>query len=147
LKDFIEQQIIAAARGLLTGRVNEILREAEFAIPLVEFGDYGCSYSAAPAISLSSCERTEKERVIRLDSYSLAITFTFIDTPESELYCYAYAGAVGRAVYDDPTLGGVADRAVVTGKKYNSPKNPHCGDDWGMIITLRITIEDTGNVS
>ena len=139
---FIEQRIITAVRELLTGKVNDILRESEFAIPVVEFGDYGCMYSVAPAISLSACEQTEKERIIRLDSYTLTISFTFIETPESEMYCYAYAGAVGRAVYDDPTLGGVADRAVITGKKYLSPKKPHCGDDWELIVSLKVTVEE-----
>jgi len=38
--DFIEQRIIEAVRFLLAGRVNEILRESEFTIPVIEFGDY-----------------------------------------------------------------------------------------------------------
>ena len=138
---FIEQQIISAVRFLLTGRVNEILREMEFAIPIIEFGDYGCASAVAPAITLSTCERTEKERIIRLDAYSLSITFNLQETPESELHCYAYSAAVVKALGEDTTLGGLADRAVVTGKKYAQPKKPHCGEGWGVVTLLRITVE------
>jgi len=138
--DFIEQRIIEAVRFLLAGRVNEILRESEFTIPVIEFGDYCGSSVVAPEIALSGCERTEKERLICLDAYSMTITFDLPQSPESELSCYAFAGAVGRAVFDDPTLGGLADRVVIAGKKFITPKKPHCGDAWGLVISLRITI-------
>ena len=36
MKDFIETRIIAAIRKLLTGRVNEVLRDYEFEIPIIE---------------------------------------------------------------------------------------------------------------
>ena len=55
--------------------------------------------------------------------------------------CYAYAGAVGKAVFDDSTLGGIVDRVVITGKKFVPPKSTHCGDGWGLVISLRITVE------
>jgi hypothetical protein len=58
------------------------------------------------------------------------------------LHCYAYSGAVSRALYDDPTLGGTVDRAVITGKKYIQPKKTHCGDGWQVIISVRLTIEN-----
>jgi hypothetical protein len=140
--DFIEQRIIEAVRGLLTGKVNENLGKAQFSIPMIEFGNYSGGTSVVPVIALSTCERTEKERIIRQDSYSLTITFNFGETPESELHCYAYSGAVGRVVDDDPTLGGVVDRAVINGKKYVQPKKPHCGEGWQLVISLRITVED-----
>jgi hypothetical protein len=115
----------------------------EYSIPIVEFGEYRGGLAIVPVIALATCERTEKERIIRLDAYVLTITFSFLDMPESELYCYAYSGAVGRAVFDDLTLGGVADRAVIAGKKYVPPKNPKCGEGWELTITLRITVEGT----
>jgi hypothetical protein len=83
----------------------------------------------------------EKERIIRLDAYSMAIAFTLRETPESELYCYAYAAAVSKAIDEKPTLGGVADRAIVTGKKYMPPKKAYGGNEWVVTIDLRITIE------
>jgi len=145
MKDLIEIRIIEAARKLLAGRVNELLGESEYQIPLIEFGNYQGGNSIVPGITLSSCERTEKERIIRLDSYSVTVAFTLPETPESELYCYAYSGAVSRALYDDPTLGGVVDRAVIAGKKYVSPKKPHCGEGWEVVISLRVTIEGMAN--
>ena len=137
----IEETIIKAVKRLLSGRVNEILKEAEFSVPIIEFESYDCEYAVAPMISLNSCERNEKERIIKLEAYSLTITISLPETPESELHCYAYSGAVGRAFYDDPTLGGVVDRAVITGKKYNSPKKPNCGEGWELIVTLQVTVE------
>ena len=142
---FIEQRIIEAVRKLLTVRVNEILGDWEFLIPVIEFSNFANRHTVAPAISLVSCERTEKERIIRLDAYSLSISFTLPETQETELYCYGYASAVCKALCENPTLGGVADRAVVSGKKYNTPKKPFCGDDWETVITLRITVEGMGN--
>jgi len=142
---FIEQRIIEAVRKLLTVRVNEILGDWEFLIPVIEFSNFANRHTVAPTVSLVSCERTEKERIIRLDAYSLSISFTLPETQETELYCYGYAAAVCKAIGENPTLGGVADRAVVSGKKYSQPKKPGCGEDWEMVITLRVTVEELGN--
>jgi len=142
---FIEQRIIEAVRGLLTGRVNEILSDWEFLIPVIEFSTFANRHTVVPAVSLLSCERTEKERIIRLDAYSLSITFALPETEETELYCYGYAAAVCKAISENPTLGDVVDRAVVSGKKYSSPKKPGCGEDWETVITLRITVEELKN--
>jgi hypothetical protein len=138
---YIEESIILEVKRLLLGQVNEIVKSLIFHIPLIEFGDYGGGSAVVPVIALSSCERTEKERILRIDAYSLTITFELLETPESELYCYAYSTAVSRALYDNPTLGGIADRATVTGKKYLTQKKPNCGESWGLVITLRITVE------
>lgn len=139
--DFIEQRIIGAVRGLLTGRVNEIVSESQYAVPVIEFGDYCGASVIVPVITLAACECSEKERIIRLDAYSLTVSISLPDTPEGELYCYAYSGAVGRAFWENPTIGGIADRAVVTGKKYLPPKKLNYGEGWELIITLRVTVE------
>ena len=131
-------------KRLLAGQVNEILGKAEFPIPLIEFGDYSGGSVVVPVISLSTCERMEKERIVRLDTYSLTITLALPENPESELHCYAYAAAVDRAMAEDPALGGVASRAVLMGKKYIPPKKAHCGDGWEVILTFRITVEGGG---
>jgi hypothetical protein len=142
---FVEETILGAVKRFLAGRVNELLGEMECAIPPVEFGNYRGGSTAVgacgPAITLSACERTEKERIIRLDVYSLTITFTVPEHPEGERNCYAYAAAVDKALREDPTLGGTASRAVITGKKYVPPKTPHCGEGWTVMLTLRVTIE------
>jgi hypothetical protein len=142
---FIEQQIIEAVRQALTERINENLRDMRFAVSPIEYSDYCGDSAVIPSITLSSCERTEKERIVRLDAYSLTVTFSLPETPESEKYCFAYSGAVSRAIYDNPTLGGIADRIVVTGKKYLSPKKPNCGEGWSLVISLRVTVEGMGN--
>ena len=90
----------------------------QFSVPLIEFKDYGCGAASAPVISLSSCELTEKERVIRQEAYLLSVAFEMPDMLESEYCCYVYSAAFCMALRDNPALGGVADRAVVTGKKY-----------------------------
>jgi hypothetical protein len=139
--DFIEQKILGAIRKLLTGKANELLREMEFAIPIIEIGGYGCGHAAVPLISLAICEQTEKERIIRTDVYSLTIHFELSDTPESETECYAYGDAIGKALRADSTLGGVVDKAVITGKKYLPPHKFGCGDGWEVVLTLRVTVE------
>jgi hypothetical protein len=145
MKEFVEQRITRAMRGLLAGRVNEILGEADLYIPPVEFGEYAGSTAIVPAICLSTSERTEKERIIRLDAYCLTIAFALPETAEGELFCYACAAAVELAVMENPTLDGIADRTVITGKRYKPPKVPYCGEGWEVIITMRVTVEGTTN--
>jgi hypothetical protein len=97
-----------------------------------------------PVITLSTCERSEKERIIRLDAYTLTIAFTVPEHPDGERNCYAYAAAIGRALSEDPVLGGAASQAVLTGKKYVPPKQSGTGEDWGITLTLRVTTEGAG---
>lgn len=141
MNDFIEQKIITGVRELLSGRVNELLGEVLVHIPLVEFSDYQGADVIVPVVELVECERTEKERIIKMDAYSFTVTFAVPDSAESELYCYAYSAALTKAVNEDVTLGGVVERAVVTGKKYVKPKSANCGDNWQVIIFLRLTVE------
>jgi hypothetical protein len=137
---FIEERIIHGVYLLLTQRVNQLLEEMEFPVPPVEFGNYRGGSAVVPVIVLSACERTEKERIIRLDAYTLTITFSLPETPGNEVCVYAYAAAVDRALAEDPALGGIAERAVLTGKQYVEPKTPHCGDCWNVVLTLRISV-------
>jgi len=139
---YIEEAITGAVKRLLTGKVNDVLRSLEFQIPIIEFGIFRGDTVIAPLVSLSSCEQTEKERIIKQDTYSVTVTFPVLDTVESELYCYAYAAAFQKALCEDLTLGGVADRAVITSKKYVPPKKADCGMEWETIITLRISLEN-----
>jgi hypothetical protein len=138
---FIEQQIIEAVKRLLDKRVNEIFSNWEIVVPVIECGNIGGMYAVTPVVSLSGCERTEKERLIRLDAYSVSIAFTLQEHEDGELFCYAYSTAFAKALGEDVTLGGVVDRAVITGKKYTPPKKQNCGEGWGLVITLRVTVE------
>ncbi len=142
---FVEDEIIRAIKELLSGRVNELLGEVLLHIPLVEFSDYEGRDVVVPVISLSSCERSEKERIIRLDAYSMMVTFSVPDAAEAELYCFAYGTALHTAIDEDRTLGGIVDRAVITGKKYVKPKVKNCDDNWSVTIFLRLTVEDIKN--
>jgi len=144
MKDFIEQRIKNAVRFLLTGRVNEILRDQEFNTPVIEFGYY--TGTVEPSVTLAFCEKTEKERIVRLDAYSMTITFTLPDTFASECQCYAMCAAVCMALKENPTLGGIADRAIMTGEKYVAPKKPNCGEGWGVVLSLRVTVEELAHV-
>jgi hypothetical protein len=141
---FIEETIINAVKQLLTGRVNEILGEAEWAVLPIEFGSTAAEgYALTPEIRLAECERTEKERLICLEIYSMTISFSFPEQ-HGELHCYAYASAVSRALGEDPTLGGRVDRAILVKKEYKAPKHPHCGEYWEAVLTLRFTVEGIG---
>ncbi|MDR2542875.1 MAG: hypothetical protein LBC80_05435 [Treponema sp.] len=142
MKYLIEKQIIDAVKKLLTGRVNELLSELDLQVPLIEFSDYQGRFIVVPVVNPVSCERSEKERIIRLDVYSLMVHFSFPDTADSELFCYLFSGAFNEALNEDPTLGGIADRAVLTEKKYLPPKTKKSGDSWEIVIGLRITVED-----
>jgi hypothetical protein len=141
---FIEKIIINSLKSLLAGRVNELLEETEYPIPPIEFGAYRGGSFTAPAIALSTCERSEKERIIRLDAYTLTITFAVPEWPGGERNCYAYAASVATALGENPTLGGTASRAVLTGKKYAPPKHPGTGEGWEAVLTFRITVEGGG---
>jgi hypothetical protein len=119
---FIEEIIINSFKSLLTGRVNELLRETEYPIPPVEFGSYRDGFFTASVIALSTCERSEKERIVRLDAYTLTIAFAVPEHPAGERNCYAYASSVATALRENPTLGGIVDRVELTGKRYVPPK-------------------------
>jgi hypothetical protein len=142
---FIEEIIINSLKSLLTGRVNELLGETEYPIPPIEFGSYRGGSAVVPVIALFTCERSEKERIIRLDAYTLTVTCAVPEHPEGERNCYAYAAAVATALGENPTLGGVVSRAVLTGKKYSPPKHPGTGEGWEAVLTLRVTVEEMKN--
>jgi hypothetical protein len=139
---FIEENIINSVKKLLLGRVNELLGEWEYPIPAIEFNTYRSGSVVVPVVALSTCERSEKERIIRLDAYTLTVTFTVPEHPDGERNCYAYAAALATALNENPPLGSVADKAVLTGKKYVPPRYEHCGEGWEVILSLRITAEN-----
>jgi hypothetical protein len=143
---FVEESILNSVKKLLLGRVNELLGEVEYPIRPIECGGYrGGSVvvgACSPVIALSTCECSEKERIIRVDAYTLTIAFAVPEHPDGERNCYAYAAAVGTVLNENPTLGGIAGRAVLTGKKYVPPKHSGTGGDWQLVLSLRITAEN-----
>jgi hypothetical protein len=141
---FIEEIIINSLKSLLTGRVNELLGETEYPIPPIEFGAYRGGSAVVPAITFSTCERSEKERIVRLDAYTLTIALTMPEHLDGERCCYAYAAVVAAALGEDPALGGIVDRVELAGKKYTPPKERGTGGEWGLTLTLRLTVEGAG---
>jgi hypothetical protein len=141
---FIEEAIIKAVENLLSSRMNELLGQLDYPIPYVEFGTYSGDSIVSPKIAITVCGRTEKERLILLDAYTLSITFNLPETPDSVLFTFAYSCASNKVFTDDPTLGGIVDRVVIMEEKIIPPKTPNCGQEWQVAITLRITVE--GNI-
>jgi hypothetical protein len=139
---FIEEIIINSLKSLLAGRVNELLGEAEFLIPPIEFTHKlnGGYYSITPELAIATCERNEKDRVVLLDAYKVTITFT---CPEQngERNGYAYAGAVDRALREDSTLGGTADYALLVKKEYKAPKRPGTGEGWEVELKIHVLVD------
>jgi len=143
MSEFVEQKIIEAVKELLTGRVNEVLGNWQFMFGIFEDSEFKSNTSIVPVVKLSGCERTEKERIICIDAYSLTISLTVPETADSEFFCYGYSSAISKALGENPTLGGIVNRAIVTDTKYIPPKVANCGQDWQVIITLRVTVEGT----
>ena len=142
---FIEEILLNSLKKLLSGPVNELLGDTKYPVPPIEFGrSLAGGYTVTPVLRLSTCERSEKERIIRLDAYTLTVAFTVPEWPGGERNCYAYASSVAAALKENPTLGGIVDRAVLTGKKYTPPKQSGTGGDWEVILTLRIVVEGDG---
>jgi hypothetical protein len=139
---FIEEIISNSVKTLLTGRVNELLAEAEFLIPPIEFThkSNGGYYAVTPELGISTCERSEKDRMVLLDAYQVTVTFAAHE-PCGERNCYAYAASVDRALREDPTLGGAADYALLVKKDYRGPKCSGMGEGWEAVLTLRVTVE------
>ena len=146
MKNLIELQILDAIKKLLSGRVNELIDEFDIFIPKIEFGNYSGFGVITPVISLEGCDSSEKERIIQIEAYFVNILFSF-NVPESEYYCYAYAAAIGKAIAENQTLGGIVDRVAVVGKKYIAPKKSGCGEGWKLEMRLRVTVVNqvTGN--
>jgi hypothetical protein len=140
---FIEEKLLNSVTKLLSGRVNELLGEMEFMIPPIEFAhkSAGGYYAVTPDVAVLGCERSEKERIIRLDAYKAIITFV-VAGEHGERNCYAYAASVDRAVGEDPTLGGTADYAMLVQKQYAAPKHPEMGEPWEVVLTIRIITEN-----
>ena len=111
-----------------------------YPIPLFELSGNNCGIGISPLVILSSSERTEKERIILLDTYTLTISFSIPDVAEGEWFCYAYIAAICKALKENPTLDGNVEQAVISGKKYILPKKPNCGESWGLVLTINVTV-------
>jgi hypothetical protein len=132
----VEERIIGAVWELLLCGVNEVLGSIDDDVPLLErrgsaiAGDYA-KRPVSGSVGLVKVERTEKERIVRLDAYRVVVTIN-----ASERDCYRYAYALEKAIENDVTPGGVAEN-VLFEKKVYAPKT-HLAE---AAFTLRITVE------
>jgi hypothetical protein len=129
MRDLIKKQIFDVVRGFLLGRVNTELAGTDYHVPLIKFKG-----SKGKTAIVSDIE------ILVHDTFSVTVTYTLPETPESEFYCYAYGSAFCIAVKKDPTLGGVVEQAVVSEKKYVSPNTENSRREWQAVITLQIAI-------
>jgi len=143
----IEMDIKEAVRKLLLGRVNEILNEYQFMFGVFEDGLFKSNITIVPVINITKCERTEKERIICIDAYSLTISLSVPENDDSEYFCYGYSHAIDKALKENPTLGGKVDKAIVTDVKVLPPKVANCGMEWEATVNVRITVEGMNDVS
>jgi hypothetical protein len=133
-----EEMLLEMTAALLGGAVNFYLNELDETVPLFEIdvrhklGGYG----VVPDIDISECELSDKERVIKLQAYTLKISFC-VKGSENKRLLYIYAYAIEQAINDDPTFGSVADRVTLTHKKYFQKDT----GTWDVVITLRATVE------
>jgi len=143
----MEVKIRGAVRALLVDDVNGLLDGLGFHVPSLELGDSGGREAVVPLVSLAASERTEKERIVRVNAYSVEIQIPVDDLREwdGETLAYCYGAAIERAVGVDNSLGGIVDRAVITKMEYVRPKRRYCGDHWIVAARLRVTVEGLKN--
>jgi hypothetical protein len=129
----IEEKIESAVWVLLLDGVNDFLGSIDDDVPLVERNTGGfTARSPRAVVEFAAAERTEKERIVRLDAYTVKVLF---DAPES--FCYRYAYALDKAIVADSTLGGLAERVLFEKRTYKKTPNGGCE----AVFTLRITVE------
>jgi hypothetical protein len=127
----VEERIIGAVWGLLLGGVNEVLAEIDDFVPPVERP--GAGLAARPArcaVEIAAVERTEKERIVRLDACRVKIMITAFESD-----CYRYAYALEKAIDRDFTLGGVVEN-VLFEKKVYTQKTHLVEAEFGLRITV-----------
>lgn len=137
MRGFVEQRILGAVRGLLTDRVNSLLDDIAPNIPPIEFKASSGGNNTEPKIYLRSAETSEKERIILITAYTLEIAFDCVE----ERDCYAYAAVVDYALALDPTLGGIVNHGILTGRQYKPPVKGHWGGCWELVLTIRLVTE------
>jgi len=142
-----EKKILGAIRKLLVDDVNKLLEGLSFHVPTLEFGTHSGREVIVPHVSLSACERSEKERIVFVNAYTVEIGIPVDDLRDwdGELLAFAYGAAIRRAVRLNPSLGGLADRTVITKMDYLEPKRRFCGDCWIVAARLRVTVEGLAN--
>jgi hypothetical protein len=128
-----EGRILAAVKKLLLEDVNGVLDEMKDGAAHIDGidGDGG-TYGVQPVVRVKEAEVSEKERVLRISVYNVAIT---IRAKETE--CFRYAYAIDRALRGDVTLSGIAEWSCLAGSVYK-PVAP--GTDYDGVYSIRVTV-------
>ena len=142
-----EKKISGAIRKLLVDDANKLLEGLSFHVPTLEFGTHSGREVIVPHVSLSACERSEKERIVFVNAYAVEIGVPVDDLRDwdGELLMFTYGAAIERAVRLNGSLGGIVDRVVITKKEYVEPRRRYCGDCWILAVRLRVTVEGLAN--
>jgi hypothetical protein len=131
----IEEKIEGAVWVLLLSGVNDFLEGIDDDVPALEGPGFG-SRSPGAVVEFAAAERTEKERIVRMDAYTVKITIN-----AAASFCYRYAYALDKAIEADWTLGGLAERIQFEKRVYkktiNGGGNPACK----AVFNLRVTVE------
>jgi hypothetical protein len=119
----VEEKILGAVWVLVLNGMNDVLENIDDDVPALEkrgsalAGDC-VKRPVSGSVGLEKVERTEKERIVRLDAYRVVVTIT-----ASESDCYRYAYALEKAIGDDVTLCGVAENVLFENKVYTPKMN------------------------
>jgi hypothetical protein len=132
----VEEKLIGAVWALLTGRVNGVLAECDDTVPFIEGRETSESCRSRPSVRLATAERTEKERIVKIDAYLVNVAFG-----GTEKDCYRYAWALEKAIDEDRTLDGITDYTAIEKKVYQKINY----EDFCVCISLRITVETMSN--
>jgi hypothetical protein len=130
----IEEKILGGVWELLLTGVNGVLAGIDDDVPSV--GHPSAARPAVCAVELEAAERSEKERIARLDVYSVKVTFY-----GSVADCYRYAYALDEAVEADCTLGALAESVCFEKKVYKKTSGGIRADGCEAVFTLKIIIE------
>ncbi|MDR0908723.1 MAG: hypothetical protein LBM77_03055 [Spirochaetaceae bacterium] len=124
----MRHRVVPAVNDLLDDEGGQTQGGRTPPLPLLDFEACFGSGTVRPEVTVVSCERNKKERIVQVDAYLVEIVIETTD----EAAGFRYAAAFDEALASNSTMGGVADRAVIVGKKY-SPVD--------VVITLRVTVE------
>ena len=139
---FFEEAVKIAVRSAIAEEAEAVGEEMGLFVPRIEFGNYTGFDAVNAEILITHCERTEKERVIRISAYAIEINIPVPDGPhDGEALMYAYTMAINRAIGNNRNLCGTVDNANLTETRIARPRKRHVGDCWLLTAKLRATVE------
>jgi hypothetical protein len=103
------------------------------AVPLLGKPSTGLSrFGVVPSVSLSDCESTEKERILRVECYSVSV-----EIKAAERLRWLYTHALKQVLADDRTLSGLCAEVKFSRSVYEG----------GVKFVLKAEVEDYAEIS